>query len=49
MIKLALFRGDCRFNEDLRYLEIDEDTWLCKMSEPKKKSLCKSNEFHCAR
>lgn len=39
MIKLAIFRrGDYRFIDDLKYLEIDEDTWLYKMSESQKKN-----------
>lgn len=39
MIKLAIFRrGDYRFIDELKYLEIDEDTWLYKMSESQKKN-----------
>jgi hypothetical protein len=39
MIKLAIFRrGDYKFIEDLKYLEIDEDIWLYKMNETQKKN-----------
>ena len=39
MIKLAIFRrGDYRFIDNLKYLEIHEDTWLYKMSESQKKN-----------
>jgi hypothetical protein len=39
MIKLAIFRrGNYKFIEDLKYLEIDEDIWLYKMNETQKKN-----------